>query len=188
VRVVVADFGEFVIRLDTERVPNASSLFLTLASTGAFDGLTFHRVIPGLLIQTGDPWTRDDDSSNDGSSAPPWALPSEATSRTHARGTVSFAWRNTDSSSGGMQWFVTLADTPALNGRATPIGQVVDGMDVVDRIAQVSTLRDRRPLHPVRIQATKLEPAGAHPAAAAATAPPTPQAPPPANGSTPGVK
>jgi peptidyl-prolyl cis-trans isomerase B (cyclophilin B) len=185
VRVVVAEFGEFVIRLDAERVPNAASLFLTLASSGAFDGLTFHRVIPGLLIQTGDPWTRDDDASNDESTAPPWSLPAEATTRTHTRGTVSFAWRNTDSSSGGMQWFVTLEDTPALDGRATPIGQVVDGMDVVDRIAQVSTFRDRRPVHAVRIQAVKLEPAASHPAPAAAPA--TPPAP-PANGNASGSK
>ncbi|MFN8176431.1 MAG: peptidylprolyl isomerase [bacterium] len=182
VRVAVAEFGEFVIHLDTERVPNAASLFLTLASSGAFDGLAFHRVIPGLLIQTGDPWTRDDDAANDDSTAPPWSLPSEATTRTHTRGTVSFAWRNTDSSSGGMQWFVALEDTPALDGRATPIGQVVDGMDVVDRIAQVSTFRDRRPVHAVRIQSTKLEPAASH--AAPAAAPATP----PAGGNAPGSK
>lgn len=159
VRVVVADFGEIVIRLDRERVPNAASLFLTLAGSGAFDGVTFHRVIPGLLVQTGDPATRDEDPANDGTSAPPWQLPAEAAVGEHRRGTVSFAWRGNDPASAGTQWFVTLADVPALNGHATPIGEVIGGMDVVDRIAQVSTLRDRRPLRPVRIASAKPEPA-----------------------------
>ena len=169
VMVNVKDFGAFRIRLDRQGAPNASSLFLTLAASGAFDGLTFHRVVPGLLIQTGDPATRDQDPANDGTSVPPWRLPSEPVAREPRRGTVCFAWQDRDSTSAGMQWFVTLSDVAALSGRAMPIGEVVDGMEVVDRISQVSTLRNRRPLRDVRIATAKVEPVSA--ADSAATAP-----------------
>jgi len=166
VRVVVAGHGEFVIRPDREGPTNAVAAFLSLAAQGAYDGLAFHRVIPGFLVQTGDPGTRDDDAANDGA-APPWRLPAEPTARSHGRGTVSLAWHDDDPASAGTQWFVALADVPAVDGHATPIGTVVDGMDVVDRIAQVSTFRDRRPIHPVRIEAVRLEaPAGETPTGA----------------------
>jgi cyclophilin family peptidyl-prolyl cis-trans isomerase len=161
--VVVTDFGEFTVRLDVEAARNAAALFLSLAQVDAFDGLAFHRVVPRLLIQTGDPRTRDDDPANDGDGAPPWRLPPEPAARTHARGTVSLAWRDDDPASAGMQWFVTLSEVPALDGRATPFGEVVRGLDVVDRIAQVSTFRDGRPLRPVRIEDVRLAPPPAAP-------------------------
>jgi cyclophilin family peptidyl-prolyl cis-trans isomerase len=71
---------------------------------------------------------------------------------------VCFAWQDGDSTSAGTEWFVALSDVPALRTLATPIGEVIAGMDVVDRIAQVSTRRDRHPLRDVRIASARLEP------------------------------
>lgn len=170
VRVSVEAFGEFRIRVDPATAPNAAAAFLSLAARGAFDGLTFHRVIPGLVIQTGDPSTREG-ASDDSTDAPPWRLPAEASSRTHRRGTVALAWRDQDPASAGMEWYVALSDLPALDRRGTPIGEVVEGMDVVDRIAQVPTFRDRRPLRRVVVTSARVEAAGSTPAKPDATAP-----------------
>ena len=157
VRVDVHDFGEFRIRLDPTGAPNAVAAFLTLAAGGAFDGLTFHRIIPDLLIQTGNPATREG-APSDVPPAPPWRLPAELSPRSHRRGTVSLAWRDSDPGSAGMQWFVTLSDLPALDGRATPIGEVVEGMEVVDHIAQVSTFRNLAPVRRIVITKVTVEP------------------------------
>jgi len=159
--VTVEDFGDFRVRLDRDRVPNHVAAFLALAASGAFDGLGFHRIIPGYLVQTGDPTSRDDDPGNDGRTLPPWRIPEEATDATHARGTVSMAWLDDDPGSAGSQWFVALDDLPQLDGHATPIGRVVDGMDVVEGISQVSTFRNRHPLRIVRVESVELVPAAA---------------------------
>jgi cyclophilin family peptidyl-prolyl cis-trans isomerase len=159
--VTVSDFGTFRIAFDREGAPNHVAAFLSLAAAGEYDGLGFHRVIPGYLIQTGDPTSRDEDPWNDGHTLPPWRIPAERTEATHVRGTVSMAWLGDDPGSAGAQWFVTLSDLPQLDGHATPIGTVVEGMDVVEGISQVTTLRNRNPYHPVRVESVRLvAPAG----------------------------
>lgn len=154
--VTVADFGEFRIRLDPDRVPNHVATFLALAASGAYDSLGFHRIIPGYLVQTGDPTSRDNDSGNDGVTRPDWRIPEEPTEATHVRGTVSMAWLGQDPGSAGSQWFVTLADLPQLDGYGTPIGEVVEGMEVLEGISQVSTFRNRHPLRIVRVESVAL--------------------------------
>lgn len=161
---VVQRFGEIRIRFFPAETPNHVAHFLTLAGSGGYDGMSFHRVIPGYLIQTGDPASRDGDLRNDGAGGPDYSLPPEPTDRTHLRGTVSLAWRGEDPASAGSQFFIALADLEALDGRATPIGEVVGGMDVVDRISQVSTHRNRNPLDRVIIETVRLEAPGGAPA------------------------
>jgi cyclophilin family peptidyl-prolyl cis-trans isomerase len=156
-RVIIPNFGEFVIRLDRERAPNATAAFLSLAARDAFDGLAFHRTVPGYLVQTGDPASKDDDPANDGAAVPPWRLAADASPPLHRRGTVSFAWRGDRPATAGMEWFVLLADVASLDARASAFGEVVEGLDVVDRVSQVSTFRNRRPLAPVRIAEVRLE-------------------------------
>lgn len=156
--VVVPRFGEFRVRFFRDEVPNHVAAFLTLAGSGFYDGMSFHRVIPRYLVQTGDPASRDEDLHNDGAGGPGWSLPAEPTSRTHRRGTVSMAWRGDDPASAGSQWFVTLSDLPELDGRATPIGEVVDGMETVDRISQAPTYRNRNPLNRVILEQVRLVP------------------------------
>jgi peptidyl-prolyl cis-trans isomerase B (cyclophilin B) len=167
--VTVENFGDFRIRLDRDRVPNHVAAFLSLAASGAYDNLGFHRIIPDYLVQIGDPTSRDEDPGNDGSTVPEWRIPAEPTDATHVRGTVSMAWLGNDPGSAGSQWFVTLSDLPQLDGHATPIGEVVEGMDVVEGISQVSTFRNRHPLRLVRVESVELVAAVSETAKAAPT-------------------
>jgi cyclophilin family peptidyl-prolyl cis-trans isomerase len=155
--VVVRDFGEFRVRLHGDETPNHVAQFLTLAASGYYDGQSFHRVIPGYLIQAGDPASRDEDPGNDGEGGPAVRVPEESSARTHLRGTVSMAWRGDVPGTAASQWFVALSDLPALDGRATPIGDVIAGLDVVDRVAQVPTRRNRNPTRRVVIDTVRLE-------------------------------
>jgi peptidyl-prolyl cis-trans isomerase B (cyclophilin B) len=157
--VVVRDFGEFRLRFYREAAPNHVAHFLTLAATGAFDGMSFHRIIPRYLVQIGDPQSRDENLDNDGPGGPDYRLPPEPNDRTHLRGTVSMAWQEDRPGTAGSQWFVTLSDLPELDGRATIIGEVAAGMDVVDRVSQVSTRRNRNPLRRVIVERVTLVPA-----------------------------
>jgi peptidyl-prolyl cis-trans isomerase B (cyclophilin B) len=154
--VIVREFGNFRIRFYREDTPNHVAHFLTLAAAGFYDGMSFHRVIPRFLVQTGDPSRRDEDRSNDGTEGPSYSLPPEPNGRTHARGTVSMAWRGKEPGTAGTQWFVTLGDVPELDDQATVIGEVVGGMDTIDRIAQVTTFRDRSPRWRVVIEEIRL--------------------------------
>ena len=154
--VVVQEFGTFRISFYREDAPNHVAQFLTLAASGYFDGMTFHRVIPGFLLQTGDPNSRDENRTNDGRGGPDYRLPPEPSRHTHLRGSVSMAWQGDEPGTAGSQWFVTLADLPQIDGQGTVIGEVVEGMDAVDRIAQVSTYRNRNPVWRVVIQEVRL--------------------------------
>ncbi len=156
--VFVPDFGQFVVQFHRDEVPNHVAHFLTLAAEGFYDGLLFHRIIPGYLVQTGDPTTRE--AIPETGSAPgaplPYRLPAEPTSRTHTRGTVAMAWADDQPGTAASQWFVVLEDLPDLDRHATPIGRVVQGLDVVDRISQVTTMRSRVPRRAVRIESIVL--------------------------------
>jgi peptidyl-prolyl cis-trans isomerase B (cyclophilin B) len=154
--VTVKDFGEFRIRFHREAAPNHVAHFLTLVATGAYDGMSFHRVIPRFIIQIGDPNSRDEDLHNDGPGGPGYRLPPEPNDLTHRRGSVSMAWRDEDPASAGSQWFVCLEDLPALDGRDTVFGEVSAGMDTVDRISQVTTLRNWNPRHRVIVEKIEL--------------------------------
>lgn len=154
--VTVKDFGEFRIRFQREAAPNHVAHFLTLAATGAFDGMSFHRVIPRFIIQIGDPNSRDESLLNDGFGGPSYRLPSEPNDLTHRRGSVSMAWRGEDPASAGSQWFICLEDLPSLDERATVFGEVSDGMETVERIAQVTTRRNWNPRHRVIVERIEL--------------------------------
>jgi peptidyl-prolyl cis-trans isomerase B (cyclophilin B) len=156
--VVVSDFGAFRIRFDREAAPNHVAALLSLAAQGFYDGLAFHRTIPGYLIQTGDPNTRDEDLHNDGRTGAPFRIAPEANPRTHAAGTVSMAWIGEDAGSASSHWFVTVADAPKLDGHATVVGEVVEGLDVAEQISQVSTFRNRSPMRKVTIERVELVP------------------------------
>ena len=160
--VLVQDFGAFRIRFDRESAPNHVSALLSLVAGGFYDGLSFHRTIPGYLIQTGDPNSRDEDLHNDGATGAEFAIPEEPrppdSPASHVRGTVSMAWIGNDPGSASSHWFVTVDDAPALDGHATIVGEVVEGLEVVERISQVSTFRNRSPLRRVTIERMVLVP------------------------------
>jgi cyclophilin family peptidyl-prolyl cis-trans isomerase/HEAT repeat protein len=117
--------GVIEIHLDVVDAPLTSQSFVDLARRGFYDGLTFHRVEPGFVVQGGDP-------RGDGYGGPGYALRDEITERPYGRGSVGLALAGPDT--GGSQFFITLAPQPQLDGRYPRFGTVVSGMEVVDRI------------------------------------------------------
>ena len=120
--------GRFVVRLFPKDAPFTVANFVKLADQGFYDGLTFHRYVPGFVIQGGDP-------KGDGTGGPGYAIPAEFNSRPHQRGTLAMA-RGADPDSAGSQFYIALtrAQTQQLDGQYTVFGQVVKGMSVVDKL------------------------------------------------------
>ncbi|HWQ59308.1 MAG TPA: peptidylprolyl isomerase [Clostridia bacterium] len=142
------------LELDASAAPNTVRNFLHLASAGFYDGLVFHRVIPGFMIQGGCP-------EGTGMGGPKWCIKGEfaangiANPIRHKRGVISMA-RAQNPDSAGSQFFIMHEDAPHLDGQYAAFGRVVEGMDVVDEIASVPTGRGDRPLADVRIKTITL--------------------------------
>ena len=123
--------GDIVAQLDAGAAPQTVNNFVFLAREGFYDGLTFHRVEPGFVIQGGDP-------AGTGSGGPGYTVPAEI-QLPHVEGAIAMARRgdevNPARASSGSQFYITLAPTPFLDGAYTAFGQVVEGMDVVKSIA-----------------------------------------------------
>ena len=130
--------GRIEIELMPELAPNSVAHVLTLAREGFYDGTTFHRVIPGFMIQGGDPNSRDRDPSNDGHGGMRERVEDERSKAPFVRGVVAMANQGRPDSSGS-QLFIMHDDNRALDGRYNVIGRVRTGMDVVDAIAEVET-------------------------------------------------
>lgn len=119
--------GDFVVDLRPDLAPEHVNSFVFLARERFFDGVTFHRVEPGFVIQGGDP-------TGTGMGGPGYTLPAEFTRQeTFVRGVVGMA-RTADPNSAGSQWFVTLGDAHHLDGQYTIFGEIASGMEVVDCI------------------------------------------------------
>ena len=142
--------GSISVRTLPESAPETVRNFEKLAGSGFYDGTLFHRVIPGFMIQGGDPNTREGPKSSWGTGGPGYSIKAEFNSVPHKRGTVSMA-RSADPDSAGSQFFIVTSDSPHLDGNYTAFGQVSSGMDVADRI--VSLKRDQAdcPLQEARI-------------------------------------
>jgi peptidyl-prolyl cis-trans isomerase B (cyclophilin B) len=131
-----ATSGTIAIELMPELAPATVAHVSDLAKQGYYDETTFHRVIPGFMIQGGDPKSRDRDPSNDGHGNPELRLADEFSSASFLRGVVGMGNKGRPNSTGG-QFFIMQADNQSLDGRYTVIGRVVSGMDVVDTISEV---------------------------------------------------
>ncbi|MDH4184557.1 MAG: peptidylprolyl isomerase, partial [Nitrospinota bacterium] len=117
-----------------------------------YDGTTFHRVIPGFMIQGGDPNSKDaGNRSLHGTGGPGYTVPAEFNARSHKRGIVSMA-RSQSPDSAGSQFFICVADSVFLDGKYTVFGEVVEGMDVADKI--VAEPRDRNDNPDNRVEMT----------------------------------
>jgi cyclophilin family peptidyl-prolyl cis-trans isomerase/HEAT repeat protein len=119
--------GVIRLQLDCPIAPLTCLSFTQLAAQGFFDGLSFHRVVPDFVVQGGDP-------DGDGSGGPGYALRDEINRRRYRRGALGMALSGPDT--GGSQFFITLSPQPHLDGGYTAFGEVVEGMDVVDRVVQ----------------------------------------------------
>jgi cyclophilin family peptidyl-prolyl cis-trans isomerase len=145
VAVVETKFGKLVIEFYDKDAPKTVANFIKLANQGFYNGTTFHRVIPGFMIQGGDPNTKRPDRSTHGTGGPGYTVEAEI-KRDHVRGTVATARLgdqvNPDKRSSGSQFFINVNDNSSLNGGYTVFGNVIAGMDVADKIANVP--RDER--------------------------------------------
>jgi peptidyl-prolyl cis-trans isomerase A (cyclophilin A) len=157
---LVTTLGEIVVRLEEERAPNTVKNFVGLA-TGAiewtdpktgerqsgvplYNGVRFHRVISGFMIQCGDPFSRyTDAASNWGRGGPGYKFEDEFHPDLKHTGAGILSMANSGPGSNGSQWFITDGATPHLNNKHSVFGTVVSGLDVVSKIARVQTTRDR---------------------------------------------
>ena len=155
-RIELADGGVIRMELYPDIAPITVENFKNLASSGFYDGLIFHRVIKDFMIQGGDP-------NGDGTGGSPDTIKGEFTANgfsntlSHTRGVVSMARRGDSMDSASSQFFICHADSTYLDGQYASFGRVIEGMDVVDRIANVSTDANDKPLEDVVIKTIYLE-------------------------------
>ena len=139
--IIHTDFGDITLRFFPKLAPNHVNSFIELARKGFYDGTTFHRVIPGFVIQGGDPNSKSREKARHGTGGPGYRLKAEFSSKPHKRGILSMA-RSTHPDSAGSQFFICVSDVPSLDEKYTVFGEVSKGMDIVDKI--VSLPRDGR--------------------------------------------
>jgi len=139
--VIETKFGNIELKFFPNVAPNHVNNFIELAKKGFYDGTTFHRVIPGFMIQGGDPNSKDPDKSRHGMGGPGHSVKAEFNSTPHKRGILSMA-RSAQPDSAGSQFFICVADAPFLDRQYTAFGEVVSGMDAADKI--VNQPRDKR--------------------------------------------
>ncbi|MBK9306125.1 MAG: peptidylprolyl isomerase [Nitrospira sp.] len=133
--------GEIVLKFHSDVAPGHVNNFIKLSQEGFYNGTTFHRVIPGFMIQGGDPNSRTADRSSHGMGGPGYKVKAEFNSTPHKRGIVSMARAN-DPDSAGSQFFICVSDANFLDWQYTVFGEVESGMDVADTI--VNMKRDGR--------------------------------------------
>jgi peptidyl-prolyl cis-trans isomerase B (cyclophilin B) len=139
--IIETKFGNIELRFFPDVAPNHVNNFIELAKKGFYDGTLFHRVIPKFMIQGGDPNSKDSDRSKHGTGGPGYAVKAEFNTKPHKRGILSMA-RAQSPDSAGSQFFICVAEASSLNNKYTVFGEVVSGMEVVDKI--VSQPRDAR--------------------------------------------
>ncbi|HDO26357.1 MAG TPA: peptidylprolyl isomerase, partial [Nitrospirae bacterium] len=139
--VIETKFGNMELKFFPEVAPNHVDNFISLAKKGFYDGTTFHRVIPGFMIQGGDQNSKDPDRSKHGTGDPGYSIKAEFNDKPHKRGVLSMA-RAGHPDSAGSQFFICVADAPFLDRQYSVFGEVVSGMEAADNI--VSQSRDSR--------------------------------------------
>ena len=160
---ITTKFGEIKIRFYPDDAPRHVENFLKLVRMGFYNGTTFHRVVPGFIIQGGDPLSKSPDRSLHGTGSPGYWLNPETSDRPHKRGAIGMAKVPRESNStrdpndSGSQFFISVNDNSGLDRTYTVIGEVFRGMEVVDKI--VTAPRDDRdnPLEPITMKMTVKE-------------------------------
>ena len=151
----IKGFGDIKIELDRKNAPISANNFASLVSQGFYDGLTFHRVIKGFMIQGGDP-------IGNGTGGPGYSIKGEFRANgvknnlSHKRGTLSMA-RSQMFNSAGSQFFICDADDTFLDGQYASFGKVVEGMGVIDQIAASRTDFRDKPVTPVVMKRVYIE-------------------------------
>lgn len=157
VAVLDTTMGKIVLEFFPNAAPKHVNNFKQLAKSGFYNGTKFHRVIPGFMIQGGDPNSKDADRSNDGTGNSGTKVPAEFTSISHKRGILSMA-RSSDPNSASCQFFIVVKDSTFLDQQYSVFGRVIQGMDVADKIVNVKRDDRDNPLNPVTITKVTIEP------------------------------
>ena len=150
--IIKTDFGSIKFSLLPDIAPETVRNFVSLTKKGFYDGTLFHRVIPGFMIQGGDPNTKQSNQSNWGMGGPGYAINAEFNPRSHLTGIVSMA-RATDPDSAGSQFFIVTSDnnTASLDNQYTVFGEVTEGIDVAHKIENLPRNNNDCPLEEAKM-------------------------------------
>jgi peptidyl-prolyl cis-trans isomerase B (cyclophilin B) len=154
--IIETNLGTIVFKLFPDLAPETVRNFEKLARDGFYNGTLFHRVIPGFMIQGGDPNTKRENKSTWGLGGPGHMIKAEFSSRSHLRGIVSMA-RAQDPNSAGSQFFIVTTDSTFLDRQYTVFGEVIEGMDVADKIVKLPRDRNDCPLEEAKMIHVKVE-------------------------------
>ena len=158
IAIMKTTFGDIKIQLFEEATPKTVENFITLAEQDFYDGTIFHRVIPDFMIQGGDPLTREsrDNVSLHGTGGPGYKFGDEINDHKNVRGAISMA--NSGPNTNGSQFFlITTASTPWLDGKHAVFGEVIEGLDILDRIEKVKTEGADHPVEDIEILDVEIE-------------------------------
>ncbi len=153
IAIIETKFGNMTVEFFTDVAPNHSANFKRLTNSGYYSGTTFHRVIPGFVIQGGDILSRDADKNNDGMGGPGYNIDAEFNSIPHTKGILSMA-RAQDPNSAGSQFFICAGDVKQLDNNYTVFGKVIEGLDVIDLIVNVPRNERDNPNEAVHMKVT----------------------------------
>ena len=155
--ILETNHGKIVFKLLPDLAPETVRNFEKLAKSKFYNGTLFHRVIPGFMIQGGDPNTKTtSNKSNWGTGGPGYAIKGEFNSKSHLRGVVSMA-RSTDPDSAGSQFFIVTTDSTFLDGQYTAFGEVTEGMDIADKIVNLQRDNNDCPLEEAKVLQVSIE-------------------------------
>jgi peptidyl-prolyl cis-trans isomerase B (cyclophilin B) len=154
--IIETKFGNIELTFFPEVAPNHVKNFIDLSKKGFYDGSTFHRVIPGFMIQGGDPNSKNPDRSTHGMGGPGHALKAEFNDKPHKRGRLSMA-RAAHPDSAGSQFFICVADASFLDKQYTVFGEVASGMEVADKIVAQQRDKTDNPLDRIEMKLKILE-------------------------------
>ncbi len=156
VTMIVKDYGTVKMELYPDIAPNTVNNFIELANSGFYDGLIFHRIIPGFMIQGGDPL-------GTGMGGPDYSIPGEFSQNgytgntlAHTKGVLSMARTNAPDSAGS-QFFIMTADSPHLDGAYAAFGEVIEGLDIIEKLGVVETDGGNKPVEDVVIESITVE-------------------------------
>ena len=155
IAVIETTLGNIELEFLEDKAPGHTKNFKDLANKGYYDGTTFHRVIPGFMIQGGDSNSKSEDRSTHGTGGPGYSIDAEFNDTSHDRGILSMA-RSQDPNSAGSQFFIVVKASHFLDNQYTAFGKVIKGMGVADKI--VNTPRDARdnPIDRVEMKSVKI--------------------------------
>ncbi len=155
--IIHTEFGDITLSFFPEDAPKHVDNFIELAKKDFYNQTIFHRVIPGFMIQGGDPNSKSEDKSQHGTGGPGYNLKAEFNRNSHKRGTLSMA-RSGHPDSAGSQFFICVSDVPHLDGQYSVFGEVTEGMDVVDKIVSQERDQNDNPLERIEMTVDIISP------------------------------